>query len=150
MDMKEKFRKGIIIRLIVMALSTLLPIVLLILFEQDFFQEQFKVYKDLVVLRYAIFVLLEGYIGFKLYGYIRFLCDSEFSDLFMLRKNDERLNFIRLKTNALVIKIFIYVCGIALITAGFINAIVFYTILVFLISVLIIYTSVFIFYSKKY
>lgn len=150
MEQKDKFRKGIIIRLIVMALSTLLPIVLLILFEQDFFKEQFKVYKDLVVLRYAIFVLLEGYIGFKLYGYIRFLCDSEYADLLMLRKNDERLNFIRLKTNALVIKILIYVCGIALITAGFINAIVFYTILIFLVVMLIIYTSVFIFYSKKY
>lgn len=150
MEQKDKFRKGIIIRLTVMALSTLLPIVLLILFEQDFFKEQFKVYKDLVVLRYAIFVLLEGYIGFKLYGYIRFLCDSEYADLLMLRKNDERLNFIRLKTNALVIKILIYVCGIALITAGFINAIVFYTILIFLVSMLIIYTSVFIFYSKKY
>lgn len=150
MEQKDKFRKGIIIRLIVMALSTLLPIVLLILFEQDFFKEQFKVYKDLVVLRYAIFVLLEGYIGFKLYGYIRFLCDSEYADLLMLRKNDERLNFIRLKTNALVIKILIYVCGIALITAGFINAIVFYTILAFLVVMLIIYTSVFIFYSKKY
>lgn len=150
MEQKDKFRKGIIIRLTVMALSTLLPIVLLILFEQDFFKEQFKVYKDLVVLRYAIFVLLEGYIGFKLYGYIRFLCDSEYADLLMLRKNDERLNFIRLKTNALVIKILIYVCGIALITAGFINAIVFYTILIFLVVMLIIYTSVFIFYSKKY
>lgn len=150
MDTKEKFKKGIIIRLVVMALSTLLPIILLILFEQDFFKEQFVVYKDLVVLRYAIFVLLEGYIGFKIYGYVRYLCDNEYADLLMLRKNDERLNFIRLKTNALVIKILIYVCGIALITVGFINAVVFYTILAFLITVLLIYTSVYIFYSKKY
>ncbi len=150
MDSKTKLRKSMMIHLIVMSLSTLLPIVLLIMFEQDFFKERFVVYKDLVVLRYAIFVLLEGYIGFKIYRYIRFLCDSEYADFIALRKNDERINFIRLKTNALVIKILIYVCGIALITAGFFNSFVFYTILSFLIAVLIIYISVFIFYTKKY
>ncbi|MDE5566758.1 MAG: hypothetical protein K2H02_00310 [Anaeroplasmataceae bacterium] len=150
MNNKEKFRKGIMLRLGVMIASTILPIILLVLFAQKFFQERFVVYNDLVVLRYAIFVLLEGYIGTKIYRYIRYLCDIEYADLFYLRKNDERLNFIRLKTNALVIKILIYVCGIALITTGFINAVIFYTILSFLLSILIIYTSVFIFYSKKY
>lgn len=150
MDAKDKLKKGIIIRLVVMSLSTILPIILLILFEQPFFKERFVVYNDLVVIRYAIFVLLEGYIGFKIYRYVRFLCDSEYADLFALRKNDERLNFIRLKTNALAIKIFIYVCGIAIITTGFFNSYIFYTLLGVLLCVLVIYVSVFIFYSKKY
>ncbi len=138
MDNKEKLRKGIKIRLIVMSLSTVLPIILMILFELPVFKQQFVIYNDLVVLRYAIFVLLEGYIGFKIYRYVRFFCDAEYADLVALRKNDERLNFIRLKTNALAIKIFIYVCGIALITAGFFNAIVFYTLLSILGAVLVI------------
>lgn len=150
MDTQEKLKKGIKIRLIVMSLSTLLPILLLILFSLPFFEKQFKVYNDLFFLRYAIFVLLEGYIGFKIYRYIRFFCDKEYADFFVLRRTDERLNFIRLKTNAMVIKIFIYVCGIALITAGFINSIVFYTLLAILCSVLIIYLFVCLYYSKKY
>lgn len=147
---KEKLKKGIKIRLVVMSLSTVLPIVLLILFELPFFSENLVVYSDLVVLRYAIFVLLEGYIGCKLYRYIRFLVDDEYSDLITLRKSDERLNFIKLKTNALVIKMVIYLCGIALITAGFFNSIVFYTLLSVLAGLLITYFSVLIYYSKKY
>ena len=150
MDNKEKLRKGIKIRLIVMSLSTVLPIILMILFELPVFKQQFVIYNDLVVLRYAIFVLLEGYIGFKIYRYVRFFCDAEYADLVALRKNDERLNFIRLKTNALAIKIFIYVCGIALITAGFFNAIVFYTLLSILGADLVIYLFVYLYYSKKY
>lgn len=150
MDNKEKLRKGIKIRLIVMSLSTVLPIILMILFELPVFKQQFVIYNDLVVLRYAIFVLLEGYIGFKIYRYVRFFCDAEYADLVALRKNDERLNFIRLKTNALAIKIFIYVCGIALITVGFFNAIVFYTLLSILGSVLVIYLFVYLYYSRKY
>lgn len=150
MDYQEKMRKGIIIRLIVMSLSTLLPILLLILFNLPFFKEKFKVYNDLFVLRYAIFILLEAYIIFKIYRYIRFLVDDEYQNKFILTRTDERLNFIKLKTNALVIKVFIYVCGIALITAGFFDAIVFYTLLGILGVVLIIYLFVYIYYSKKY
>lgn len=115
-----------------------------------FFKDRFVVYSDLFVLRYAIFVLLEGYIVFKIYRYIRFFCDVEYADLFVLRKTDERLNFVRLKTNALVIKILIYVSGIAMITAGFFNAIVFYTILCMMIAVLLMYLFVYLYYSRKY
>lgn len=150
MDAKEKLRKGIRTRLIVMSLATLLPILLLILFNLPFFKNRFVVYSDLFVLRYAIFVLLEGYIGVKIYRYIRFFCDTEYADLFILRKTDERLNFIRLKTNAMVIKIFIYLCGIALIIAGFFNSVVFYTLLSVLGLMLVIYLFVFIYYLKKY
>lgn len=150
MDNREKLRKTTKIKLIVMILSTVLPILLLVFFELPFFKDKFVVYKDLVVLRYAIFVLLESYISFKIYGYVRCLCDSEYSDVIYLRKNDERLNFIKLKTNAMTIKIFIYVCGIGLITAGFINSIIFYTLLSILAVVLIIFISTSIYYSKKY
>lgn len=137
------------IKLIIMSLSTLLPIILLILFELPFFTN-FEVYRDLVVLRYAFFVLLEAYIGFKIYKYIRILCDIEYCELTILRKNDERLNYIKLRTNAMVIKIFIYVCGIALIVAGFFNSFVFYTLLCVLTTVLLIFVSIFIYFRKKY
>ncbi len=150
MDPREKLRKGVKTRLIVMSLSTILPIILLIAFDLPFFKERFVVYNDLVFLRYAIFVLLEGYIGFKIYRYIRFFCDVEYADLYALRKTDERLNFILLKTNALAIKIFIYMSGIALIIAGFFNSFVFYTLLSVLGAVLVIYLFVYIYYSKKY
>ncbi|MDE7162322.1 MAG: hypothetical protein K2N65_06175, partial [Anaeroplasmataceae bacterium] len=82
MDSREKLKKGIKTRLIVMSLSTLLPIILLIVFNLPFFKKEFKVYGDLFFLRYAIFVLLEGYIGFKIYRYIRFFCDQEYADFF--------------------------------------------------------------------
>lgn len=150
MENKDKLKKSIKVRLVVMSLSTILPIILLILFELPFFKNRFVVYNDLVVLRYAIFVILEGYIGSKIYTYVRFLCDNEYSDLIFLRRTDERLNFIKLKTNAMAIKIFIYVCGIALITVGFFNSTIFYTLLTILIVVLIIYISVYLYYSRKY
>lgn len=150
MENLEHLKKSTKIKLIVMSLSTVLPILLLIFFELPFLRDNFVVYKDLVVLRYAIFVLLEGYICFKIYKYIRVLCDIEYAELSVLRKNDERLNYIKLRTNAMVIKIFIYVCSIALIVAGFFNAFVFYTLLCILMSVLIIFVSVYIYFNKKY
>ena len=150
MESKEHLRKSTKIKLIVMSLSVILPILLLVLFEFAFFKEKVVVYQDLVVLRYAIFVLLEGYIGVKIYNYVRILTDIDYADMTLIRKNDERLNYIRLRTNAMVIKIFIYMCGIALIITGFFNAYIFYTLLSILVVVLLIYLFVYIYFSKKY
>ena len=150
MENREKINRGIKVRLIVMSLATLLPVLLLVLFESPFFREKFVVYKSLVFLRYVFFALLEMYILFKIYRYIRYFKDSDYKERYILNKNDERNNFIRLKTDAMVIKIFIYICAIALITAGFFNEIVFYTLLVILLSVLITTISVYCVYRNKY
>lgn len=150
MENREGIKKYAKTKILIMVLSTILPIFLLILFGQKFFKEYFVVYNDLVVLRYVIFALLEGYIIFKIYRYIRTLVDNDYCEKIILKKNDERLKFIHLKTNALVIKIFIYLCGIALIVVGFMNSIMFYTLLAVLVSILVIFTAVFIYYIKKY
>lgn len=150
MENKEAIKKYTKIKLLVMALSTLLPIILLVLFGQKFFKDYFVVYNDLVVLRYVIFALLEGYILFKIYRYIRILKDEDYCEKVILRKTDERLKFIGLKSHYLAIKIFIYVCGIALIVAGFMNSIMFYTLLGVIFTIAIIFVAVSIYYSKKY
>lgn len=119
-------------------------------FRIAFFQDQLVVYKDLVVLRYFIFAVLEGYILFKITVYIRLLKQADYLDTVLVKKQDERLNYIKLKTNALTMKILIYAGGIALITAGFINRFMFYTLLSVLVFLLLVYLFVYLYYIKKY
>lgn len=150
MENNEKILKSSKLKLIVMCLSTLLPILIVILLEGPSILDEMVIYKDLVVLRYAIFVLLEGYIGIKIYKYAKILTDVEYREMVILRKNDERISYIRLRTNALTIKILIYILGVSLIVVGFINAYIFYTILTVLVLLLVIYTVVYIYFSNKY
>ena len=72
------------------------------------------VYDFIVAMRYVIFVVLEGYLGVKIYGYIKILTDADYCDLILAQRNDERHTYIRLRTNASVVKILIYVIAVAL------------------------------------
>ena len=132
------------------SILTLLPIALLILLEVVPEFEGIVVYKSIVALRYAIVVVLEGYLGTKIYRYIKILTDVDYCDLILAQKNDERINFIRLRTNALVVKVLVYVIGVALIVAGFINLYIFYTLLGVMLVIILIYIASYLFYNKKY
>ena len=103
-----------------MSLSTLLPILILVFMELIPENKESAVY-DLIIFRYGIFVLLEGYIGIKIANYIRILTNVDYASNELIKKNDERNKYIRLKTESLTIKIAIYTLGIALIVTAFIN-----------------------------
>ena len=120
MEPLEHLKKVSKIKLLIMSLSTLLPILILVFMELIPENKESAVY-DLIIFRYGIFVLLEGYIGIKIANYIRILTNVDYASNELIKKNDERNKYIRLKTESLTIKIAIYTLGIALIVTAFIN-----------------------------
>lgn len=136
--------------LTVRAILTLVPIALLFLLSYVSDIKALVVYKSIVTMRYSIFFALEGYLGVKIFRYIKILTDADYCDLVLTQRNDERITYIGLKTNAIVVKILIYVIGIGLIIFGFINSYVFYTLLGILAVIIIIYLSAYVYFHKKY
>ncbi len=150
METFDHLKKMAKIKLIIMSLSTLLPIAILLIFELIRPESEGSALSDLVIFRYGIFVLLEGYIGMKIATYIRILTNIDFATAEHVKRNDERNKFIKLKTDAMTIKISIYVLGIALIVTAFINRFIFYTLLSVLVVYLVSYLFVKFYYCKKY
>lgn len=145
----ERLKKVSKIKLIIMSFTTLLPIIILICMELIPNLDVSAV-SDLIIFRYGIFVLLEGYIGIKIYTYAKILLDVDYAESELIKKNDERLSFIKLKTNAFVLKLTMFSLGIALIVTAFINKIIFYSLLSVLAFFIIAYIAVKIYYSRKY
>lgn len=150
METFDHLKKMAKIKLIIMSLSTLLPIAILLIFELIRPESEGSALSDLVIFRYGIFVLLEGYIGMKIATYIRILTNIDFATAEHVKRNDERNKFIKLKTDAMTIKISIYALGIALIVTAFINRFIFYTLLSVLVVYLVSYLFVKFYYCKKY
>ncbi len=150
MENIEHLRKTSKIKLIIMSLATLLPLSILFIMEFIPTSNINSALPDLIIFRYGIFVLLEGYIGIKISTYIRILTNVDFATNEVIKRNDERNRFIKLKTESLSIKIAIYAVGIALIVTAFINRYIFYTLLSMLLSYIVIYFLVKIYYWKKY
>lgn len=150
MENIEHLRKTSKIKLIIMSLATLLPLSILFIMEFIPASNINSALPDLIIFRYGIFVLLEGYIGIKISTYIRILTNVDFATNEVIKRNDERNRFIKLKTESLSIKIAIYAIGIALIVTAFINRYIFYTLLSMLLSYIVIYFLVKIYYWKKY
>lgn len=151
MESLEHLKKMAKIKLIIMCLSTLLPILVLFILEFNLIEAgKDSAYGDLIIFRYGILVLLEGYLGLKILNYIRILGNVDYAENELLKRNDERNRFIRLKTESLTIKIAIYAIGIALLVTAFINRVVFYTLLSVLVLYVIAYCIVKLYYWKKY
>ncbi len=149
MENIEHLKKTSLIKLIIMCLATILPIVLLIIFELIPKREE-SALADLIIIRYGILVLLEGYIGLKIYKYIKILNSIDYAQNEVIKRNDERNKFIKLKTESMTIKICIYALGIALIVTAFINRFIFYTILGVVLFAVICFIVVNLYYTKKY
>jgi hypothetical protein len=149
MENLDHLKKTSKIKLIIMCLATILPIVLIVVFELIPNHENSAV-ADLIIIRYGILVLLEGYIGLKIYSYIKILTSIDFAQTEVIKRNDERNKYIKLKTESMTIKICLYLLGIALLVTAFINRFIFYTLIGVLLVGVIVFTIVKIYYSKKY
>ena len=145
-ELIAKTRRNLVFR----GILTLLPILLLIILNVVKNIEGVVIYKSIVAMRYAIFVALEGYLGVKIYRYIKILNDADYCDLVLAQRNDERVTFIRLKTNALVVKVLVYGIGVGIIVAGFVNAYIFFTLLGVDIAIIIIYAGSYLYYNRKF
>src|SRR5574344_1132672 len=135
----EKLRKTTKIKLIIMSLSTLLPIIILLTMDLIPNINQNSALPDLIIFRYGILALLEGYIGVKICIYIRILANNDFAEAEVIKRNDERNKYIKMKSYAMTIKVSLYLLGIALIVTAFINRMIFYTLLGVLLAGLIVY-----------
>ena len=146
----EKLRKTTKIKLIIMSLSTLLPIIILLTMDLIPNINQNSALPDLIIFRYGILALLEGYIGVKICIYIRILANNDFAEAEVIKRNDERNKYIKMKSYAMTIKGSLYLLGIALIVTAFINRMIFYTLLGVLLAGLIVYFIELIYYANKY
>ena len=149
MENLDHLKKTSKIKLIIMSLATILPIVLIVVFELIPNHENSAV-ADLIIIRYGILVLLEGYIGLKIINYIKILTSIDFAQAEVVKRNDERNKYIKLKTESMTIKICIYLLGISLLVTAFINRFIFYTLIGVLLVGVIVFSIVKIYYSKKY
>ena len=149
MENIERLRKISKIKLIIMILATLLPLVILLVLE--FIPDnKNSVLADLIVFRYGIFVAMECYIIFKIINYIKVLTNIDFAESEVLKRNDERNRFIRLKTNAMSIKIGLFIILIAMIISAFFSRSIFYTLLGVLTNEIVVYIFTSLYYIKKY
>ena len=146
----EKLRKTTKIKLIIMSLSTLLPIIILLTMDLIPNINQNSALPNLIIFRYGILALLEGYIGVKICIYIRILANNDFAEAEVIKRNDERNKYIKMKSYAMTIKVSLYLLGIALIVTAFINRMIFYTLLGVLLAGLIVYFIELIYYANKY
>ncbi len=149
MENLDHLKKTSKIKLIIMSLATILPIILLVVLELIPHSEE-SALADLIIIRYGILVLLEGYIGIKIYNYIKILTSVDFAQAEVIKRNDERNKFIKLKTESMTIKICIYALGISLLVTAFINRFIFYTLISVLLFAVITFIIVKLYYTKKY
>lgn len=139
------------IKLVFTSIGLIVPLILLVileLFSRDI--ESFEVLADLVVFRYAIFLMVEVFLIYKIYNYISVLHSDDFANKLLIKKNDERNNYIRMKTNSKVIEIVLYLLCIALISTAFYKREVFYTLLSVFIGIILTFVITHIWYTKKY
>lgn len=158
MESFEKFLKFTKLKLIIMSISTLTPIIIVVVMnilgnylmslQNTIFQDVLKT--DMIVFTYLLLAIFEGVIIYKVVRYARIILNSEYANQEFIKKNDERNKFIRTTSNNLITKIFIYVLVVIAIFAAFTNRVLFYTLLAILTIYLIIYVAVNIHYFRKY
>lgn len=151
MDNLEKLKYHSKIKLIIMLLSTALPlIIVLIMSIGNFKLSQYSVFAKAPYLPVIICLLFESYLAFKIYTYIRILINDAYARATLIKRNDERNKYIQLKSNALIDKIFVYVMGIVVIFTAFVNHAVFWPCLGIFLIFIGIHIVVNIYYNKKY
>ncbi|MGM9969276.1 MAG: hypothetical protein ACI35S_02655 [Anaeroplasma sp.] len=151
MDNLEKMRQITKKKLIVMILSTALPLLIVLVMQIGNFKiSEGSIFSDLPYLPWIICVIFELYLLFKIIKYARILKNDEFANQIIIKRHDERRKYIVLKSNALVAKIFIYVMGVVIIFTAFVDMNIFWPCLSIFIAFMIIQIIVTAYYNKKY
>ncbi len=158
METFDRFLKNTKLKLIIMSISTLTPIIIIIVmnilgdslinFENGVFADILKT--DMIVFTYLLLALFEGAIIYKVYKYARILLNNEYANNEFIKKRDERNRFIKSQASNLIAKIFIYVLVVVTIFSAFTNRVLFYSLFFVLIIYFIIHIIVTVYYYKKY
>lgn len=145
----NKVRSTTKIKLIFMSISIVLPIVLYFILD-PLLEDYWQVGLDVEIVRIIILVALEAFVIWKEVFYIRILKSDDYALKIMTKKNDERLIFIRQKYSTYSLKQFAFLLCIAIIVTGFINKIVFYSLVITLVVLIITVFITTLYYKKKY
>lgn len=122
----QRTRKHTIGKLVVMSLSTILPI--LLWFVVGYFcKDKYEEYESLMVYRLIILLIAEGLICLRIATYIRIIVSEEWATNYFISKRDERNTYIRFRSQTFSRKLMLYGETIAMIVTGFINQILFWT-----------------------
>ena len=151
MDNLTKLRNTSKRKMIVMILSTTLPLIIVLVMSICQFEISDKsVFAALPFLPIVLCVLFEAYIALKIVKYVKILRSDDFAQRLIIKRNDERTKYINLKSYALVNKIFFYVIGLTCIFTAFVDIDVFYMCLAILLAFILIHVIVRVYYHKKY
>jgi hypothetical protein len=148
----EKLRKITKFKVLVSIISAALPLVIVSILEFliNVFDAPLSVLPDLMAFRYIISVVLEVYLVIKLIKYRKILKNDGFANEYLISKNDERNNYIKLNAHASAVRISFMTLMFSMIIAAFINRYVFYTILGVFTVQMVTYYVVKIIYNRKY
>ena len=92
----EELKKRSVKRLIVMSLSTILPIVIVIVLgvgQYSFSND--SVFKDFAGLPYMLCALFLAWLVYKIVDYILVLKNDDYANKKLIKRNDERNKFIK-------------------------------------------------------
>ena len=151
MENLSKLRHNTKIKMIIMILSTSLPLVItLVMSICNFEISDNSLFAALPFLPSLMCVVFEGYIILKIIQYIRILKNDDYAQSLIIRRNDERIKYITLKSNAFVDKLFAFILGLAVLFTAFVDASVFLPCFSIFIVFVIIHFIAYIYYSRKY
>lgn len=147
----ERLKRTTKIKLVFMSISIIIPIIAMFILEplsrkyfSDYVKLPVKVLRDIALAFGEIFILS------KILYYIRILSSEAFAKNVLIKKNDERLIFIKQKYAVFTIKMLFFLLLIGIIISGFLSTAVFIT-LCGVAGVLFITTFItWLYYSKKY
>lgn len=142
----ETLKKHTLYKLIVMYLAIFLPIILVTTLE-SFLNNNLKV--DSMWYRYLAFGFFELAIIYKIVNYHLILASPKYRDMILVRLNDERISFIKMKSLNLCFKIVLFINAVGLVVAGFFNEIAFYGLLAEIFVMIVTYVATRIYFSKK-
>lgn len=145
----ENTRKHTIGKLVVMSLSTLLPLLAIVLLGliYDFFKGEQAL--DLKIFRYIVFIVFECAIISRIVLYIRIIVSKDWATAYYIKKRDERNVYIKQRTNSFTLKFVLFFEALGTIAAGFISAAVFYSIIAIIGVTLATYFFTYLYFSKK-
>ncbi|MCR5705352.1 MAG: hypothetical protein K6G48_00920 [Acholeplasmatales bacterium] len=146
-----RLRKTTKIKLVFMSISIAIPIIIISILTPL----SIKHFSDWVnipvkVLDYVLVAIGEAYVIYKVVYYGRILGSENYAKQVLIKKNDERLIFIKQKYSQFTLKMLIFLLLIGIAVSGFLNTIVFVTLCGVLIALGLTWLITAIYYRNKY
>ena len=144
-------QKKIVYRLITMIISTFAPIVIVVVFSVvDFKFTEGSLYKEYSFIPPILVAIFElGLIAYIVHLIIM-LAKPEYMEQVEIKKNDERLKYLKMKSDALVFKLCIYLLAVVTIVTLFTEIYQFVICISLFASFILIKFFVYLYYLRKY